>query len=306
MVLSQVTAAGATFDDLAAAMISGNLTNNELASILTGAPVVESPARTIIYGNRVLSAGSSASLSYSPSTRLAFYWRASATRTQFLQDAANSETAQYRGLIPRTNSGTASAGFSYKVTPRTEFSMDASASRTFSTYQDAYMTMGRLRLGRKIGNRWFVAGNGGVGKIIPIRETSELPRGLQGVGGGNVGFRTRGNTFVASVDRTVADSYGLGAGSTVSSTGSWDWHRPGGAWRFAASGGWQRLDGVIELEGWAVKGSIARRITRQTGWSLSYAYMSNAQRAGVRLPEQAQMTVHSVRLALFWSPEDRR
>src|SRR5215471_7880146 len=72
MVFSSVVATPATLDDLASAILAGKYTNDQLASLLTGAPLIESPARTAIFGNRVFASFAGITLSYAHSTRLSF------------------------------------------------------------------------------------------------------------------------------------------------------------------------------------------------------------------------------------------
>jgi hypothetical protein len=303
-VFSSVTAVGATFDDLAGAILSGELTNNQLASLLTGAPVVESPARTLIYGNRMLSTGASVSVSYAPSTRLSVHFSAVASRAQYLNDGQDPEAAQYKALVPRTIGGNAGVGVSYKVTPRTDFGFDASVSRTLSTLQDAYTGTGRITLGRKVSRRWFLQGYGGAGKIIPLRETVQLPQGPQYIAGGSIGFRTRAHTFLAAADRSVSDSYAIGSARALSSTGSWTWRRRGSGWRLSTSGGWQKLVGGVDLEGWTVTGAVTRALSRETALQVSYAYMSGSSASSGVQFQQQDIAIHSMRLALMWTPAE--
>src|SRR6185503_12658076 len=66
-VFSSLAAYPGTFDDLASAVLTGKYNNDQLASLLTGSPVIESPARTLFYGNRVFTSSASTSLSYAHS-----------------------------------------------------------------------------------------------------------------------------------------------------------------------------------------------------------------------------------------------
>src|ERR1019366_10664034 len=70
-VLSQLPA---TFDDLAAAFSIGQFSNAQMASMLTGASMLESPARGLLLGNRVLSYSANAGLNYAHSSRLSFHF----------------------------------------------------------------------------------------------------------------------------------------------------------------------------------------------------------------------------------------
>ena len=72
-VLSQLPA---TTDDLAAAFSIGQFSNSQMASMLTGASMLQSPARGLLLGNRVLSYSANAGLNYAHSSRLSFHFAA--------------------------------------------------------------------------------------------------------------------------------------------------------------------------------------------------------------------------------------
>jgi len=69
----------ATFDDLANAMLSGVYTDTQLASLLTGAPIVQSPATTLFHAERMFAATTQLSVSHSPSPRLSVTFRSGNT-----------------------------------------------------------------------------------------------------------------------------------------------------------------------------------------------------------------------------------
>jgi len=62
----RVTEAASTVDELAAALLRNtNFDNTYLAALLTGAPVLESPARSVFFGDRILNAAFQAALTRS-------------------------------------------------------------------------------------------------------------------------------------------------------------------------------------------------------------------------------------------------
>jgi hypothetical protein len=300
-VLSKVTALDLTFEDLAAAMLSGRFTNNELASILTGAPLEVSPAQSLIYGSRVMSAGASATVSYSLSSRASFHFSGGLSRFQYFNDRQGPESARNKALVPRNTSGNTNVGLSYSLTPRTNVGVDTSATRIVSAYEDAYALTARLAIGRKMGQRWFLNGYGGSSTTISRDKTAQLPQGAQYVAGGSVGFRMRSQTFVGAVDRTASDTYGLGAGYTLSTTGAWSWRRPGSAWTWSLSGGWQRVGGTssVSVAGCQVASSLSRAVSRHVSASFSYAHMTSE---GGRLGVLQDLTMDAARFSLVWTP----
>jgi hypothetical protein len=239
--LGSVPLAAATMGELSAAAAAGTYSNNQLASLLTGAPILVAPASSYFYGNRVLSAGVHTGLSYAATPRLSLTFGAGGSRTQQLPRKENGDTPVY--LVPQTTSANASLGLSYALTPRTQFGVQLSGSRSFSALEDVYTTYASLNLGRSFSRRWFGQAHGGAGKIIPLRFKDLATTGIQAVAGGSVGYKTFAHTFLGSYDRTISDSYGFGAGSTQNAMGAWSWRRPNRSWWIHASGGWQKLQG---------------------------------------------------------------
>lgn len=294
--LSNVAAVPASFQDLSSAMLSGRFTNDQLASVLTGAPGLDTPGRTVLYGNRVLTASGSTTVSYTPSARFSLRFGASASRIQYLNDG--NAAAGALALLPRTVGGNASVGFSYSVTPRTEFGVDASANRTSSVLQDSYRTMAVASFGRRVGRQWFVQGRGGPAWVTVVRQTYPLPRGLQYAAGGNLGFRTATQTLLATADRTPTDTYGTSAAYTLSAGGTWQQHRPGSSWTFSGSARQQRMRGTYyNLDGWLVGGSVSKTLSRQTSVQITYTYLNNS---GDFLGAARDIDMHAVQLAVIW------
>jgi hypothetical protein len=293
----------ATFDELTQGVLAGKYTNDQLASLLTGAPVVESPAQFLFYGNRMFTSSATSSLSYAHSQRLSFTFGLDGARTQHLSNNVH-ELARYTYLVPRTTSGGASVGLSYSLSPKTVLGFSANSIRTFSTLQDAYSSSASLSLGRTLGRRWFAQLQAGAGRIDPVRQTYLTSRGTQALGGANLGYKTYAHTFMASYQRTISDVYGIGATTTLSLTGAWHWARPGRNWWMDATFGQQRMlgSGLSSLDSWRATAGLGRKLTRHTAVQMQYAYASYSTAAQSNAFYH-DMTQHAVRLSLAWRPE---
>ena len=241
-VFASVAAVPVSFNDLAAAVLTGTFSNAQLASLLTGAPLVESPARNLFFGERMFTSAVQTSLSYAPSPRLAITFSGSANRTQHLSDN-QAGVAQSSYLIPKTTSAGAGLALSYSRSARTQLGISVISNRVASSIQDVYTTTTTASLGRTMGRRWFLQVSGGIGVMNPVRSTYVLPTRPQPVANASLGYRTLSHTFLGSYSRAVSDSYGLGASSTSSTSGSWRWARPGRSWWIESSAGWQQLAG---------------------------------------------------------------
>jgi len=121
------------------------------------------------------------------------------------------------------------------------------------------------------------------------------------VGGASLAFRTNAQTIMGSIERTVADSFGLGAATTTSSAVSWYWKRPGRAWWIESGASWQQLqgNGLAQLSGLRASAGVGRNFGRQLVLVTQYAYLdylSQQQAAAYRQGQSA------VRVSLVWTP----
>lgn len=305
MTLSNVTAISGSIADLAAALEAGRLTNSQAAAVLTGSPVLESPAGLLLFGNRLLNASAGAGLSYAQSARLTFRIAFTANRLQALRDPNSPAGYQYGYQIAHSTMGSVNAGFGYSLSPRTQLSADFSTNRAVSNLQDAYTTMAMMAVERTLGTRWFVQLRGGSGFIHALRETRTLPAGPQYQVGGNIGYKTRSHTFLGSVERSISDTYGFGSSYSVSATGAWNWRRPGSAWSLATSFGQQRLAGISfeAINTWRGSAGLVRSLGAHTNISTQYAYLSNLRVLGAL--NGGQQAQHVIQVAVTWIPDRR-
>ncbi len=130
-VFGNAAAVSANYRDLSAAMLGRSSTNTQLTSILNGAALVESPARTLLYGERMLTSAARATMGYSYSPRFSVNFGVGGGRSQHVGNNQDG-VAQTRYLLPRTTSANASLGISYAMSPRTQFGAEVATSRTAS------------------------------------------------------------------------------------------------------------------------------------------------------------------------------
>jgi hypothetical protein len=293
-----------TFDDLVGALVSGTFTDTQLASALTGASGRSLPEQTYVYGQRLGSASARASLRYAATGRSSFHAAVSAIRTQRLNSGQADSGAS--SIIRQTTASTASFGWGYALSRRTHFGLDASVSRTFSRLQDGYSGTAGLSIGRTMSEHWFVQGRVGAGKMTYIRQAVATPANLQYAAGGSIGYKVRTHTLLASFDRSIADTYGLGSNSTDSAMAGWAWRAPGSLWSLSANYGYQRLNGGVLRgdESWRATAGIARVLNQHTFVSVQYSYFTSpvslARLIAVQGPESAVM------VSLSWSPSQYR
>jgi hypothetical protein len=300
--LSVISQLPATTNDLAAAFSIGQFSNAQMASMLTGASMLQSPARGLLLGNRVLSYSANAGLNYAASSRLSFHFAAVSAGGE-TRTGGQSGIAEQKNALPRSLGMNAGMGLSYSLSPRTQVGLNVEENRLFNRYQNAYTTNGLASLGRRMGIRWFLSVHGGGSFIKTTQNTYGAPASRQAIGGGSIGFRTYTQTFVGSYDRTSSDTYGFAVGTTTSATGSWTWRRPGSRWTIFATGTQQQMrnTGFASLSGWEASGGISGSLNPHTSVSMQYVYFNSR---GDYVGDFNNLIAHSVRLTLSWNPQN--
>jgi hypothetical protein len=297
----------ATFDEFAAALLTGTSSNLALTQAVNASPVIGSPETAFLYGGRMYSVAATGSAAYAYSSRSTFSMSISAGRTQFFSRGSNlSDGSGVRGFsVPWTTNGSASLSWGYSLTPRTTIGANLTTARTVSQFQDAYASQAGVSIGRTMSTRWFLHGTLGTGWIKPLRQTFQPTQVPQVTYGGGIGYKLYAHTFMASFTRSVSDVYGLGASATESSSGAWAWKRPGRSISVTSSFGYSRLINTVipDTRSWTGLISAGKALNDQIAIGASYSYF--------RLPTSiviaaSDLTRSGVIVSLSWSPSSRR
>jgi hypothetical protein len=295
--LSNVASVPATFDDLAAGLLTARSGNPQLTTILGSAPLVDSPLRAVLYGTRMFTSAMRSSLSYSYSPRLTLTFDGGATRSQHV---SGDQVSQNSYLLANSTNGEVGFGLSYSLSPVTRIGAEVTANRTSSPLLELYTTTSVATLGRTIGRHWIIQVHGGVGVIRPVSQTifsaSTKP---YPTGGGNLGFKMLSHTLLGMYERGVGDVYGLGVSSTTTAGGTWRWNRPGRSWWWEATGSRQQLQGGAfgHASGWRSTGSLGRMLGHRVAFVMQYAYLNSA---AVGTPYSISQS--AARVSLMWAP----
>lgn len=296
-VLSQVPA---TFDDLAASFSIGQFSSSQVASMLSGAPTLDTPARSLLLGNRVLSYSAQASVSYAATSRLNFHFASFAAAGQHLSSKDSATVPNY--LMPRSMGATAGVGLSYALSPRTQLGANFEEFRQINAFQNAYVSTATVSVGRKLTERWFVDLSGGGSVIQVTHQPTGTPQNRQMVGNGSLGYRTFRHTLVASYDRSSFSSFGFSAGTNTAAGANWNWHRPGSLWSVFAGFGQQqtRNTGFASFSGWHTSTGFSRTLSEHTTVSAQYVYLSSS---GNYVGTSQNLSIHSLRVSFGWNPQ---
>ncbi len=297
---SQLAAVPATFDDLTNAVLQGKFNNPQLIPVVTGVQASVSPA-LLLYGARTLSASAQISLIYNLSPRTSIQLSGGAARMQELSQNDPGFGA-ITPVLPETTSGSVNLSLSYSVSPRTEIGIQAGSTRVISAFEDAYYDQSSVFVNRTLSRRWFASMHAGGGLIQPVRFSTYLPVGPQYSVGGTLGFKTLSQTVFVSAERTFADVYGLGAGSSITVSGAWNWAVPGTNWRFEASASEARFMGgfLPGINSWQAGGGLTRILTRNTTLSAEYSYIH--YNGGPNAALLAALSPSAARLVFTWTP----
>jgi len=299
--LSVISGVPATFDDLAAALSVGQYSNSQIASMLTGAPVMmQTSGRSLLLGNRVLSYSANAALTYALSSRLNVHFASFAAAGKTRLGGQDGVAPTYE--MPRSLGANAGIGFSYSLSPRTEVGANLDENRTVNRLQSAYISTANAYLGRKMGLHWFLRVQGGGTYSDFAQTTVGSPKTRQTVGGGSLGYRTHTHTVTATYDRSAMDTYGFAVGTVTTISSAWNWHLPGSRWHTFASFGEQqtRNTGFTSLSGWQTSAGIATFLAPHATLSAQYVYLNST---GSYLGTFENLSIHSVRISLGWAPQ---
>jgi hypothetical protein len=303
-VYSSAVAASGEFSDLASAILAGRFSTPQLASIFTSAPTAQSPLRILLYGQRMFTVGGQISASYSHSPRLSFIFTGNSTRNQQVQE--NGLINAGHGLLADGTSASGSASFNYSLSPLTQLSGTVTATRSFSSSYEGYSSMSILSVGRTFAGRWLLQARGGIGFSKPLRLYTPGPLSTvaKPVGGGSIGFRALSNTFLASFDRMVSDSYsdtyGTGALTRAKAGGTWRWFRPGNSWWVEGGGEWEQLQGrtaAYNVSAWRTRVGVGRILRAHISLLTNYVYYYGRTSGS---PYDAGQS--AVRVSVVWTP----
>ncbi len=299
--LSVTSQTPATFDNLAAASGIGQFSDTQSASALTSAPALESPARSLLLGERILSYTGQMSVNYNLSEKLHLRFASIAAGGQNrTSDTYAASLPNY--VMPLSIGFNGGLGLSYAISSRTQLSLNVDGNRLSNHYQGAYTTTASASFGRKMGMNWFLRLMGGGSLTGVTAQSYGTPATKQAVFGGSVGYQTRGHTLLASINRSSYDNYGFAVGTNTMTSGAWNWRRPGSRWSLRASFGQQQIrnTGFASLSGWQASTGLSARLADHLNLTGQYVH---ANSTGSFLGNSTQLALNSIRLTLSWSPQ---
>lgn len=261
-----------------------------------GVPAGAANPQTLLFGARELLVAARAGFEYRPTTRLRVSLEGGMDQIQALTDTSG----QLAAVIPRARTEHANIGFDYDLTTRTELQTHVASTDAQSPLVNYVITTITEGFVRKLTRHWYVSLQAGGGFYESHSPGGNSPLFTSYVAGGGFGYRGRANTFGASYNRAIGDSFGVGSGSTDSLQGSWNWHRPGSSWGLHASAVQQRLIGgyLGNFSLWQAGGGVTHALGRRTyvGFEYGYLYDTAIPPGFVGRPQ-----AHALRLTFGWN-----
>jgi len=302
--LSQFASTQATFDQFAAALLTGTSTNIQLNNILSAATVLDSPATPALYGNRFFGSSATTGLSYAPTARLTISWNASASRVQPIQSGTSSS---YAAISNAATLGQAGMAVSYSLSPRTEVGVAVSASRNLSTsFPRVHTGVGSMNLSRTVSRRWFVRAGLGGGYTRNMSQSGSVVGGPQYTYTGGIGFKSYANTIVASYSRSLNNT-GLALGGGVFNVGSatWSYHRAGSNLSLQVSSSYQELKypGLTTFTSWSEVAGFTWMFTPRLSFQASCATGEFGSPGSYFTLGRSQGPYSAAMISLAWSPQ---
>ena len=286
---------------LAGAVLTGAGTNANLNATATGANATIAGQQNLLYGNRFITGTGQVHLGYQANERLNVSGSFGVSRMQHLNDSV--DPTPY--LLTQSTYLNGSLGMGYLLSPRTNIFASIGYSRGLSSIADTPSANLNFGVGRTVTDHLFVRGSAGLGYILPGGQGHSFQRTNWQAAAG-VGYRILRQSFVGSVSRTVADSFGLGADATIVASAGWNWHPVSGRWGLTAGGAEQRFtQTVYGRQGYRVMGGVYTMLKERISMNLSYGYGSgtSALLTASNTPTIPYNSIsHSIRLTIGWSP----
>jgi hypothetical protein len=301
--ISGGTLTGSSLGDLSNAIVRREARTDGLAQVLTGGTTLDTATR-VLYGSRSLTVGATGLFNYQYSQRLSVNFGVGGARMQTVGTGGpprdRLSEPQFDVAVPFANNFFGQAQLSYSLSPQTSAGVFLQGNRSLTGVQDSWATNTRAFIGHTY-RKWFFSAFGGVGAITPVKTVYQLKLGPQISFGGSAGYQTRGHVFLATVDRMVGDTFGVGGFANMTSSAAWFWNRPGSRWSVSAGFGHQVVltSGVSNLDGW--RGGAQLQKYLGAGLSMFVGYNAFYARSDFT-PQEFRLRVNTASVGLNWSP----
>jgi hypothetical protein len=304
--IGQVAQVPGSMEDFLNGVLNGQYNNTQIASLLTGAPILEAPARSSIYGNETLTISASTSLGYKISPRLSMTFLGTSTRNQIVGTAGDSFL---QPLAPVTTTGSGGVTLSYELTPQSSIAFSARVQRTLSQVSDGNYYSGTGTYTRRIGQRWGLGltGGGGSTRFSDLNVANYRPSANY-IASGNLIFQATPHQAISvTAGRTFIDDYGLGLTSTQTAGIHWTCSLPELKWSAMVGVTYNKSsqNASQSVQGYGAYLGINRMVAAHqgVGFQAFYFHSSNDLSELAAIPTAVIYNEAGVRAVYTWFPK---
>ncbi|MEZ5363173.1 MAG: hypothetical protein R2748_12735 [Bryobacterales bacterium] len=299
-----------TLEELLARSEAGEFTDDEFASLITGAPVVDDPGGRELALTRVTGANTSVAATYAQSARTTYTFGVSGS---FYNSNRILSTQAGRGLAV-WNVTQQSAFFQsrYRLSPSLSTGFRYNLMNSQSSLGRMLGQTGSAFVEKRLGRSWSVQGSVGGGMVDFSRSNglidyTGITKRPTWVADGSVKYRYGGHSFEAFGRRQVGNSMGLNAASTTGTGLSWEWRSPRMPWSFNGTAsysrsdwGFQAIDGSsTAFESSLLQAGLTRTLSPSTAFTTGYYF--GRYTSPLRGLFQGT-TIHRVQATFLWRP----
>ncbi len=306
-----------TLEELLARSDAGEFTDDEFASLISGAPVVDDPGGREIALSRVNSLSGNVTASYAHSARMTVTMGLSASRydssfRSFANDPAN------RFAVNNISRQFGYAQAAYRFSPSMTTGVRYNIANNSSTFglSTSHSASGFLR--QRLSRFWSAEVEAGTG-FVSVDPESGFLSNLQGTvssrptwtAGGSLQYRYGGHSFETFGKRQVGDSLGLSSATSMSGGVSWQWSTPRMPWVISGGASYSKSDwgnaafggSSTAYETSLLQGGVTRRLSPTTAFVGGYYYGRYTSPFRGLLTGSA---IHRVQASFLWRPVEAR
>jgi hypothetical protein len=300
-----VAGAPANFDELLQRAQGGQLSSDEIASVLTGAPVVEEQPKTKFDQGRVFSSSVSVSATYSATPRLSTNVGVSGNHYQTLSSPKAEANVVGLRAVEHATSGAVHGGVDYHLSPGLTVGVNSTGRRSYSSFRDSTSVNTSGTITKRLGRDWSVHGGAGMGTVRGDRPAASLEELTSNhtswIVNGGVSYSGREHNFTVNGARTLGDTVGLGANVSYNVGANWQFSRIGSPWGVYGRANWYSLsvDGFRNTQGTYTGAGLVRQLSRETSFQAEYSYQRfNSPFRGV----VSNLSGHRLQMSWMWRP----
>jgi hypothetical protein len=300
-----VADAPANFDELLQRAQGGQLSSDEIASVLTGAPVVDSQPKTKFDQGRVLSSSVDVSANYSATPRLSTNVGVSGNHYQTLSSPKVDENVIGLRAVEHATSAAVRGGVDYHLSPGLTVGVNSTGRRSYSSFRDSTSVNTSGTITKRLGREWSVHGGAGMGTVHadrPAANLEELQRAhTSWIVNGGLGYSGREHNVSINGARTLGDTVGLGANVSYNVGANWQFSRIGSPWGLYGRANWYSMsvEGFRNTQGTYAGAGLVRQLSRETSFQAEYSYQRfNSPFRGV----VSNLSGHRLQMSWMWRP----